>query len=71
MSNNPQGLWGSCGGRGQVNKAGDGQRGEHASTGWGVWWEDSRGEQVRRQETSPAGGGVETGQAPKHPRASG
>ena len=33
MSNNPQGLWGSCGGRGQVNKVGDGQSGEHVSTG--------------------------------------
>lgn len=32
MSGNPQRLWGSCGGRGQVNKA-DGRRGEHVSMG--------------------------------------
>lgn len=56
MSNNPQGLWGSCGGRGRVNKVGDGQRGEQFLQGWCLWWEDGRGEQVRC-ETSLDGGG--------------
>lgn len=66
MSNNPRGLWGSCGGRGQVNKAGDGQR-RRARFGMGrVVGGQQRGAGEKTGDFAGWGWGG-TGQAPSTP----